>query len=101
MTFRNLLLEQTWSAESVPTTTTPRGSLTLRCTDMRRTTGKVIISAPTPRITGAPGTQKLRNPCLASGMDSFQFEPAPRADLGCWLCTHSYKNQREPNFQVL
>lgn len=40
--------------------------------------------------------QGHRNLHPASGTGSFQSKPALGADLGFWICTHSYNTQREP-----
>ena len=56
--------------------------------------------SPTPGLTGSPRIQGRRNPRSTSGRDSFWSELGPRADLGCWLCTHSYNTQRESDLDM-
>jgi hypothetical protein len=75
------LLKQTWGVGSAPTSTTPRGSPTPRCSETLRITGEPTTSAPTPGLTGTYRIQGHRNPCPANGMGSFWFEPAPRTVL--------------------
>lgn len=96
MSTLNQCSEETLGSGSKCTPTTPRGSLTPKCSEVPRITGKATTSAPTPRVTDFQRIQGQRNSCSASGTGSFMSEPEPRADLGCWLCN----TQRAPNSQV-
>lgn len=106
----------------MPSSTTPRGRLTPRCSKTLRITGsqrklsfqgirnmqehwssdslkmtaKATTSFPTPRVTGTPTNQGNINPCVARGAGSFLVAPVPRANPGLWFPTYPCNTQRRP-----